>query len=79
MDNPNDNEDDCKVEVESDIKPDNGIEDQESPEQQYVSATPNVPRLIQPTQRSRIPAAKVLVMVNAIETRRKMEFKTTYD
>jgi len=51
--NPNRRQDDCKAAKESDTVPDNGIEVPESPEPQIVSAAPNVPRLIQPTQRSK--------------------------
>jgi len=70
LDNPNDSEDDCAVDVESNIEQDNSIEDPECPEQQDVSEVPNVPDLIRPTLKSKRQAEKVLVKVNAIETRR---------
>jgi len=70
LDNPNDSEDDCTADDESDIGPNNGIEDPECPEQQDVSAAPNVPGSVRPTRKSKTQAEKVLVMVNAVETRR---------
>jgi len=73
LDNPNDSEDDCAADDESDIGPNNGIEDLECPEQQDVSATPNVPGLVLSTWKSKRQAEKVLVTVNAVETRRTKE------
>jgi len=70
LDNPNDSEDDCTADDVSDIGPNNGNEDLECPEQQDVSATPNVPRLVRPTRKSKRQAEKVLVTVNAVEMRR---------
>jgi len=35
-----------------------------------VSAAPNVPGLVRPTRKSKRPAEKVLVTVNAVETQR---------
>jgi hypothetical protein len=67
--NPNDSEDDCAADDESDLEPNNGIEDPEYPEQQNVSATPNVPGLVRPTWKSKRQAKKVSVTVNAVETR----------
>jgi len=75
LDNPNDSEDDYAVDVESDIEQDNSIEDPECPEQRDVSAAPNVPGLIRPTQKSKRQAEKVLMTVNAIETRRNKGVK----
>jgi hypothetical protein len=43
LDDPNDSEDDCAAQDESDIEPNNGIENPECPQQQDVSAAPNVP------------------------------------
>jgi len=43
LDNPNDSEENCTVDDESDIKHKNGIEDPEYPEQQDVSAARNLP------------------------------------
>jgi len=70
LDNPNDSEEDCAADDESDIEPNTGIEDTECPEQQDVSAAPNVPGLVWPTRKSKRQAEKVLVTVNAVETRR---------
>jgi len=70
LDNPIESEEDCTVDDESDIEQNNGIEDPECPEQQDVSTTPNVPGLVRPTWKSKRQAEKLLVMVNAAETRR---------
>jgi len=70
LDNPIDSEEDCAADDESDIEQNNGIEDLECPEQQDVSAAPNVPGLVQPTRKSKRKAEKLLVTVNAAETRR---------
>jgi len=70
LDNPNDSEDYGAADDKSDIGPNNGIEDPECPEQQDVSAAPNVPGLVRLTRKSNRQAEKVLVMVNAVETRR---------
>jgi len=70
LDNPNDSEEDCAAENESDIEHNNGIEDPECPEQQDVSASPNVPGFVRPTRKLKRQAEKVLVTVNAVETRR---------
>jgi len=70
LDNPNGSRDDCAADDESDIGPNNGIEDPQCPELQDVTATPNVPGLVRPTRKSKRQAQKVLVMVNAVETRR---------
>ena len=70
LDNPNDSEEDCEAGDESDIEYNNGIENSECPEQQDLSATSNVPRLVRPTRKSKRQAEKVLVIVNAVETRR---------
>ena len=75
LDNPNDSEDDCAPNVESDMEQDNTIQDPESPEQRNVSAAPNVPGLIRPTQKSKRHAEKVLVTVNTIEMRRNKGVK----
>jgi hypothetical protein len=52
MHTPNESEDDCAADDESDIEPNNGIEDPECLEQQDVSAAPNLPGLLRPTQKS---------------------------
>jgi len=76
LDNPNDNEDDCAADDESDIEHNNGIEDPECPEQQAVSAAPNVPWLVRPTRKSKTLAEKALLTVSAIDTRRNKRVKT---
>jgi hypothetical protein len=73
--NPNDREDDCTAEVESDMDQQNNIEDLESPEQWDVTAAPNVPRLNWPIWKSKRHAEKVLVMVHSIEMRRNKGVK----
>jgi len=70
LDNPNDSEEDCAADDESDMEHNNGIEDPECPEQQDVSAAPNVPGLVRLTRKSNRQAETVLVTVNAVETRR---------
>jgi hypothetical protein len=70
LNNPNDSEDDCAANIDSDTWQHNAIEDPEFPEQPNVSIAPNVPGLIRHSQKSMSHAKKVLVMVNAIETRR---------
>jgi len=70
LDNPNESEDDCEADNESDVEQDNCNKDSECPKQWDVCATPNVPRLIRPTGRSKKNTAKRLVTVNATETRR---------
>jgi len=64
------------ADVESDMDQNNRIKDPESQEQRDVSAAPNVPGLIRPTQKSERQAEKVFVTVNAIETRRNKGVKT---
>jgi len=70
LDHPNDSEDGCPQDFESDIEHNNCIEDPESPAQLDVSTAPNVPRLIQPTRKWKRQAEKLLVKESAIETRR---------
>ena len=43
LDNPNDTEDNCMADVESDIEQGNGIQDPEFPKQWNVSPAPYVP------------------------------------
>jgi len=57
------------------MEQDNGFEDQECPEQWDVSAAPNVPGLIRPIWKAKRLPQKVLLMVNAIETRRNKGVK----
>ena len=49
LDDPNESEDDCEADNESDVELDNCFEDLECPEQRDVCATPNVPGSIRPT------------------------------
>jgi len=70
LDNANDSGDDSVGDNESDIEWNNGIKDPECPEQQDVSAAPNVPLSDRPTWKSKRQAEKVLVTVNAIKMRR---------
>jgi hypothetical protein len=79
LDNPNDSEDDCAADVESDMDQENVIEDPESQEQQDVSGTLNVPALIRPIRKSKRHAEKLLVTVNAMETRRNKGEKKKSD
>jgi len=79
LDNPNDSKDNGAADIESDIEADNGIEDPECPEQPEVRTAPNVARLGWPTQKSTRQAEKVLVTVNAIETRRNQVVKKQDD
>jgi len=72
LDNPNDSEEDCAADDDSDVEHNNCIEDPECPEQQDVSAAPNVPRLVRPTRKSKRLAEKVIVTVNAAERRRNI-------
>jgi len=55
------------ADVESDIEQGNSIEELDCPEQRAVSATPNVPGLIRPTQKSNRQGDQVLMTVNSIE------------
>jgi len=68
LDNPIDSEDDCTADNESNIGPNNGIEDPDCAEQQDVSAAPNVPGLVRPTQKSKRQPETVSVTVNPVET-----------
>ena len=77
--NPNDSVDDCAADFESDIEQDNSIWDPEWPKQWDMSAVPNDPGFIRPTQKSQRKAEKVLVIVNAIETRRNKGVRNKYD
>jgi len=70
LDNPNDSEENCAANNDSDIEHINCIEDPVCPAQQDVSAAPNVSGLVRPTYKSKKQAEKVLVTVNAAETRR---------
>jgi len=72
FDNPNDSEEDCAADDYSDIEHTNCIEDPECPEQQEVSAAPNVPGLVRPTLKSMRQAEKIFMTVNAVETRRNI-------
>ena len=75
LDIPNDSEEDCGADVESDIQEDDRIKHPDSPEQRDMSVAPNDPRLIRPTWKSKRQAKKVIMTVNAIETRRNKGVK----
>ena len=75
FENPNDSEEDCVANDESDPELNTSIEDPECPEQENVNAMRNVRGLVQPTCKSKRPAEMVLVKVNAIETRTNVEVK----
>ena len=79
LDTPNDSEEDCAADDDSDIEHNNCIEDRECPEQQDVSAAPNVPGLVRPTRKSKRQAEKVLVTVSAAETWRNKGQKKKKD
>jgi hypothetical protein len=70
LDNPNYSEEDCTADDDSDIEHNNCIEYPECPEQQDVSATPNMPGLVRLRRKSKRQAEKVLMTVNAAETQR---------
>jgi hypothetical protein len=70
LDYPNDSEEDCAADNDSVIEHNHCIEDPDCPEQQDVSTAPNVHGLVRPTGKSKRQAEKVLVTVNAAETRR---------
>ena len=70
LDNPYDSKDNCAADVEPYIEQDNSIYYTEYPEQLDVSASPNVPGFILPTRKLKRQAEKVLMTINAIETRR---------
>jgi hypothetical protein len=78
LENPIMSEENCPVDSESDIEHDNTIDDPAFPEQQVVSAWPNVPGLVQPTRKSKRQAENLLVMVNAAETWRNTEVTKKY-
>jgi hypothetical protein len=75
LDNPIESGDDCVVDNESDIEQNIGIEDAECPEQQDMSADPNIPVLDCPTWQSKRQAEKIFVTVNEIETMRNYRVK----
>jgi len=79
LDNPNDSEEDYTADNDSDTERNNCIEDPECPEQQDVSTAPTVPGFIRPTRKSRRQAEKVLMRVNAAETRRNKGVKKKSD
>jgi len=57
------------ADVESDMEPDNSIYDPDSSEKRYMRVAENVPGLILTKWKSKRQAEKVLVKINAIETR----------
>jgi len=70
LDSPNDSEDNYAADDETHLEHNKGIKDPECPEQQDVSAGPNVPGLVRPTRKLKRNANKALVTVDAVETRR---------
>jgi hypothetical protein len=68
LENLNDSEVNCSADDESYIQHNNCIENLECPEQQVVSATPNVPGVVRPTRKSKRQGEKVFLTVNAVET-----------
>jgi hypothetical protein len=52
LDNPNDSEEDCAADDDSDIEHNNWIEHLQCAEQQDLGDTPNVPGLVRPTRKS---------------------------
>jgi len=72
LDNPIESEANREADDESDLQPDNVIEDLETPAQWDVSAAPNVPGLIRPSRRSKNQAEKLIKTVSVMEPRRNM-------
>jgi hypothetical protein len=70
---------DCTADDESDIDHKNIKEDPGCPEQQDVSAAPNVPGLVLLKRKSKSEAEKVSVMVNPVEMRRNTGGKKNQD
>jgi hypothetical protein len=78
LDNPNDSEEDCAADDDSEIEHNNWIKDPDYPRQQNVSTVSYVPGLVRPTRKSKRQADKVLVTVNAAETQRNKGGKKKY-
>ena len=72
-------EDDWEQDDDSDVEQDNSIEDPENPELHDMSAAPNIPRLIQPIQRSKTQTEKGLMIVSVMETMRNKGNKKQYN
>jgi hypothetical protein len=71
LNNPNDTEEDCAGDDDSDIEHNNGIEDPECTEQHDVIAAPNAMiGSVRPTRTSKRQAEQSLLTVNAGETQR---------
>jgi len=70
LDNPNESKDDWEANNESGSAQDNVINDQETPVQWDVSASPNVSWLIRPVWRSKQKAQKMIATVCAMGTGR---------
>jgi len=75
IDNPYESKAALEADDESDVQQDNAMEDPDSPNKRDVSAAQNVPGLILQTRRSNKMAEKVLMTVNALETRRNTGHK----
>jgi hypothetical protein len=67
LNNPNDSDADCAADDETDIEHNNAIKVLDCQEQQNVSATPNVCRLVQPTRKSKRHAGQVFIKVNTVK------------
>jgi len=76
FDTPNHSEDNREADNESYKVLDNVNEDPETPGQQDVSMTPNVPQSNQPTPRLKDIAEPMSMMVITMETRRNKGIKT---
>jgi hypothetical protein len=70
LNNPNDSEDNCTTDNESDIEQNNCIENLNWPEQHDLSGLPHVAGLAQLSRNSNRVAGRLFVTVNAKETRR---------
>jgi len=67
------------ADIDSDITPDNSIEDSESPKQWDVSSASNGAGLIRPTQKSKRLADWLIVTINATETKTNTGVKKMYN
>ena len=70
LDNPNDTEDDCAADNNSNIVHNNFIEDPECPQQKDMSTVPNLPGLVRLIQKSKRQAENIVMTINVSETQR---------
>jgi hypothetical protein len=75
LDHTNNSKDNWAEDIKSYIEQYIGIENPECPEEQDITAAPNVLQLIWPTQNSQRQAGKVFVTDNPIEMRRNQGVK----